>query len=130
MTEQRSRTVEEQEGIGRIYINNKPHQAVHYNITIIQEYWVGRNKKMNCMQSATGIISPVTGKLILKQGQIMVLHLKDGRIWKCCAKAGNPVLGWYQLVNANPLGVYRPRRSDFTANAAKEDPPRAQRNNY
>ncbi len=108
MSEKRSRTVEVQEGIGQISIDDT-HYEVNYDIKIVEEYWIGQNKKNIKAQSAVGKISPTDGSLKLEQGEVILLHLKDGRVWKCRVKSGNPMLGWYQLVDANPLGVYKPK---------------------
>ncbi len=108
MLERRFRTLEEQKGIGKIYIDNRLHDIVRYDIKIAQEFSLERNKKMFSIHSATATISPIGGKLQLEQDQILTLHLEDGRIWKCYAKSGNPAIGWYQLVSADPVGVYKP----------------------
>ncbi len=108
MFEKRYRTLEEQKGIGKIYIDDRLYDIVRYDIKIVQEFSVERNKKMPSIKSATGTISPISGKLHIEQSQIITLQLEDGRMWKCFAKSGNPTLSWYQLVSADPVGVYKP----------------------
>ncbi len=112
MFEKRYRTLEEQKGIGKIYIDDRLYDVVRYDIKIAQEFLVERNKKMPSVRSAIGTISPIGGKLYLEQGQLIALHLEDGRIWKCYAKSGNTALGWYQLVSADPVGVYKPNPAE------------------
>ena len=103
------RPVEAPSGRGEVFKDDKAISQVRYSLYVYQDIYVTRTpggvEEVPGLMDVSGIITVITGERNLMGVDSLTLHLADGRVWTFFAKAGDPVSGEYECVNASGEGL-------------------------
>lgn len=100
MNRKKRQLLETINGHGDIYEGDKPISVVAYSIQIFQDMHLVGNQRIPGMKDILGNFALIDGERDLVGKSDLVLHLEDGRQWKCIISRGDFIKGNYRALNA------------------------------
>jgi len=101
MSVKKRKVIDNLNGKGTVYENDKLICEVMYRIEVAQEYIISHSSEIPGMKEIIGQIQVLSGEMNLANGKELVLKLKDGRKWKFFASHGDAISGIFKAVNVD-----------------------------